>query len=234
MIYVMSDIHGDSASFNKILSMIDLQKSDHLYIIGDVVDRGPDSIAILQHIRKMPRTTLLLGNHEYMMMNVLQDPQNSRKRDIWYSNGGHVTEEQWSQLEPEERTHLLEYIESLPVQLDVEVDGKIYTLVHAAPLERFSELGRYYINQTEYAVWERLGEGTNLPDGKTVIFGHTPTMSLQCTEGNMRFYYGQNRIGIDCGCAYPEYRGQLGCLRLDDMTAYYSLDGVVKWSLRLV
>ena len=34
-------------------------------------------------------------------------------------------------------------------------------------------------------------------------------------------------LDIDCGCAYPEYGGQLGCLRLEDMTEYYTAEGVV-------
>ena len=36
----------------------------------------------------------------------------------------------------------------------------------------------------------------------------------------MRIYHGSGRIGIDCGCAYPE--GRLACLRLDDMKEFYS------------
>ena len=34
--------------------------------------------------------------------------------------------------------------------------------------------------------------------------------------------YGNNRICVDCGCAYPSYGGQLGCIRLDDMREFYS------------
>ena len=54
MIYVMSDIHGNSKRFDSILNQINLQPEDTLYILGDVVDRYPDGIRILRRIMKMP------------------------------------------------------------------------------------------------------------------------------------------------------------------------------------
>ena len=36
----------------------------------------------------------------------------------------------------------------------------------------------------------------------------------------MEVFYGDNRIGIDCGCAYEH--GRLACLRLDDGAVFYS------------
>ena len=63
MTYVLSDIHGNKDAFDSILAQINMTEQDHLYILGDVVDRGSDSLELLQGIRKMPNTTLLLGNH---------------------------------------------------------------------------------------------------------------------------------------------------------------------------
>ena len=40
-------------------------------------------------------------------------------------------------------------------------------------------------------------------------------------------YVEDGVIDIDCGCAYPQYGGQLGCLRLEDFTEFYSADGIV-------
>ena len=39
MIYVMSDIHGNSRRFNSIMEQIQLKETDTLYILGDVIDR---------------------------------------------------------------------------------------------------------------------------------------------------------------------------------------------------
>lgn len=40
MIYCVSDIHGELDKFERMLKLIRFSDSDHLYIIGDVIDRG--------------------------------------------------------------------------------------------------------------------------------------------------------------------------------------------------
>ena len=67
-VYVMSDLHGDWAHFKLMLLKIRFSKSDQLYIIGDVVDRGPHSIKLLQFIRQQENMTLLMGNHDLMLL----------------------------------------------------------------------------------------------------------------------------------------------------------------------
>lgn len=222
MIYVLSDIHGNQAAFDQILGMIDLQPEDHLYIIGDVVDRGPHGIELLQRIRKMPNTTLMLGNHEYMMINRLRHPEDWDLMRLWYKNGGKETEEPFKQLDQEAQESLLQYLESLPVQFDVTVQDTVYTLVHACPAELFGQYVGWYENETEFAVWKRIDGFTSLPEGKTVVFGHTPTIHFQETDGRMYIYHGDRRICIDCGCAYPDMGGLLACLRLDDIKEFYA------------
>ncbi len=64
MIYVMSDIHGPEDRFNAILAQINMKKTDHLYILGDVIDRNPDGIHLLRRIARTKNMTMLLGNHE--------------------------------------------------------------------------------------------------------------------------------------------------------------------------
>lgn len=48
MIYVMSDLHGCFEEYKRMLEKIDFKESDTLYILGDIVDRGSQSIQILQ------------------------------------------------------------------------------------------------------------------------------------------------------------------------------------------
>ena len=72
MIYVMSDIHGNSKRFDSVMEQINLQPEDSLYILGDVVDRYPDGIRILRRIMRMPNVKMLLGNHEYMMLEAME------------------------------------------------------------------------------------------------------------------------------------------------------------------
>ena len=72
MTYVLSDIHGNSRRFQSILSQIDLQPEDTLYILGDIIDRFPDGGRLLRQIMKMSNVKVLLGNHELMMLDALR------------------------------------------------------------------------------------------------------------------------------------------------------------------
>ena len=45
--YVMSDLHGNYEAYINMLKKIDLKDSDMLYILGDVLDRGPHPIKII-------------------------------------------------------------------------------------------------------------------------------------------------------------------------------------------
>ena len=50
-IYVISDLHGQGAAFFQMLDKINFSSQDKMYIIGDVIDRGPDGIKLLQFIK---------------------------------------------------------------------------------------------------------------------------------------------------------------------------------------
>ena len=88
----------------------------------------------------------------------------------------------------------------------------------------------------EFAVWERLPIDAPVPEGYTLIFGHTPTIHYH-SDNPLTVWYGNRLIGIDCGSGFPinenAYleKGRLACLRLDDMKEFYS-DGIAKESRR--
>ena len=69
--YVMGDIHGEADRFHAMLEKICFSEEDTLILLGDVIDRGPDGIALLLEIMEMPNVIMLLGNHEYMMLQYL-------------------------------------------------------------------------------------------------------------------------------------------------------------------
>lgn len=94
MIYVMSDIHGCDGRYRNILKQIKLKADDHLYILGDVIDRGPRGLSILRETMQKENITLLMGNHEHMMLEVLTDPDDADALWLWYRNGGKVSKEQ--------------------------------------------------------------------------------------------------------------------------------------------
>lgn len=130
MIYVMSDIHGNKRRFESILEQIALQAEDTLYILGDIIDRHPDGIELLQRIMDMPNVQMLLGNHEVMMLNALSAPESNEGQDdrskemwLWYDNGGQITHYDFQQLTYAERDRILQYLKELPLNLEIEVEG---------------------------------------------------------------------------------------------------------------
>ncbi len=227
MIYVLSDIHGHMPRFKSILRQIKLKETDTLYILGDVIDRNPDGVKILKMIMKMPNVKMLRGNHEHMLLDALYYhpyPPKPAWRDhelrLWYRNGGEITNNHWKHSRLDDREKMTQYLLNLPINIDIEVNGKPYKLVHGKALQT-----NPIHNETEdliiSAVWDRYPPGFTGPKETTIIFGHTPTVYYQ-TVRPYEVWFGKNLIGIDCGCAYPE--GRLACIRLDDMKVFYSKD----------
>ena len=91
MFYCISDLHGELDKFQRMLDVIQFSASDHLYIIGDVIDRGPLGVDILQRIMDAPNMTMLLGNHEQMCLDTLGPRNQFGARDLWRQNGGAPT-----------------------------------------------------------------------------------------------------------------------------------------------
>ena len=125
MIYVMSDIHGNAIRFNSIMEQIDLQPEDTLYVLGDVIDRYPDGIRILRLLMSMPNVQMLLGNHEYMMLNALDrlakdNPEYPHALRLWYRNGGDITHEYIKHIRKSVRKEIFDYLHSLPLNIDIE------------------------------------------------------------------------------------------------------------------
>lgn len=212
MIYCMSDIHGDKARYDKMLEKIGFGPADVMYIIGDVIDRHPDGAAILTDIMARENIVMLMGNHEWMMLNemLLNLPGASER---WNRNGAQPTRDAVNALPPEERSKLLEWVNALPDQMEIEAGGRNFLLVHAFPA------------QTRYdRLWDRsVRENPPRPfEDKTVIIGHTPVHYVTDDFAKFgRILHLPGIIDIDCGCARSEDDRVLGCLRLDDMAEFY-------------
>ncbi len=238
MIYVLSDIHGSRRRFDSVMEQIGLRADDTLYVLGDVIDRHPDGIAILQELRAMPNVRLLPGNHEYMMLQALDRPYAAHSilaryayRDAirrWYRNGGEVTHASVRRMTPDARQELFRFLRQLPAQISLEAGGTRFRLVHAAPRELYSVYRDGFTSEQEFQVWYRMRPDEALPGSMTVVFGHTPTMYFQKGQ-TLRIWRSGRMIGIDCGSGFPDtpvrqlpYQGRLACLRLDDMAEFYS------------
>lgn len=225
MIYCTSDVHGNRKAFEDILTAIDLQPSDTLFIIGDIVDRGPHGIEVLQEVMRNPNMVFLMGNHELMMLQTFTGGafKGRGSHDLWLYNGGDVTERAFSKLSVSEQIGILDFLKNAGYERELSVNGEDFLLVHAAPGCCYGERtqSERRMSVKEFVVWHRSRPEEKLCDGKTVIFGHTPTLYFQ-KRMQMEIWRGEGRICIDCGAGHALGSSRLACLRLDDMKVFYA------------
>lgn len=218
MIYVTSDIHGRYDRLQKLIKEIDFKDEDTLYILGDMVDRGKESISVVTYCMKKQNIKVLMGNHEDMMLRA----QNGgvEYKNLWFQNGGRRTYEEFVRLANDEKQYILRYLTNLPKYFEIDVNGQSYILVHAGinPNDIDKPLSKH---DSEDLLWIREDfHNEQCYEDKIIVFGHTPTRYLN-KDKSMKIWYGRNKIGIDCGAVFEAYGGKLACLRLDDMKEFY-------------
>ena len=231
--YVISDIHGQYDMFMDLLYKISFSDKDTLYILGDIIDRGPHPIKTMRKLMEMPNVICLLGNHEYMALGCLEflmneitekaiadlDGKKLNNLVLWMRNGCSTTIKEFRELCREDQIDIIEYIKDFLIYEEVSVAGKDYLLVHAG-LGNFrpgKDLEEYSLNEL---VWDRTSYDIQYYQNKYIVTGHTPT---QIIKGNSKpgfIYRNKGNIAIDCGAFVPA--GRLAALCLDSGEDFYS------------
>ena len=211
--YATSDLHGCLKSFQALLEKINFSKSDELYILGDLIDRGPDSKGVIDFIWQLQSNNYtihsLRGNHDQMML----DAQHSRKWAInWLLNGGGTTMDSFDAKVladiPDQYFH---FIKELPYYFEVDE----YLLVHAGfgfekenPLEELHAMlwQRNWYEHINYA-WLK---------NRIIVHGHTPITQAEAVS--MLEHLDENKyLDIDTGCVHKgkaKGDGVLACFDL--------------------
>ncbi len=236
-IYVCSDLHGQYDVYKTMLGQ--LKEGDKLYILGDVIDRGPGGIKILQDIiQHKEQIEFFVGNHELMMIQSLFLKE-EKERQNWIRdvNGGKETEEDFNKLSPKEQEDIGKLLMNALVYKEININGENIYLVHAkaSPAKgknqetvyEFLQQGRE--DELKECVWSRINtpksnktnevwkESDISKENTLTIVGHTPT-------DNKKIQVYDSFVDIDCGAAY--YGN--GCLlRLNDGKVVY-FDNVTK------
>jgi bis(5'-nucleosyl)-tetraphosphatase (symmetrical) len=83
MIYLLGDVQGCGDPLARLLQEVAFSpSSDHLYVLGDLVNRGPDSLGVLQRLSGLGASaTCLLGNHDLHLLAVAQGVRKPHKSD---------------------------------------------------------------------------------------------------------------------------------------------------------
>ncbi len=234
MIYCISDIHGHFDKYRAMLEKISLKDADTLYVLGDVIDRGPDGVKILQDMMVRPNVVPILGNHEFtaavclswLMEEVngtsIEDLSEERVGALseWIENGGGPTLRALWKLPQTQREELTDYVQEMELYARVKVGGHTFALTHAG-LARFSRKKLLEEYELEDFLFARPTPETAYGPDETFILGHTPARLLWEASGETprdEMFHGKGFIDIDCGCGHG---GRLGCLCLDTMEEFY-------------
>lgn len=227
--YVLSDIHGDAKRFHAMLEKIRFSAEDTLYILGDIFDRGPEPISILEEVMAAPNMVMLLGNHEYMCLQCHSPEVTERDIRRWDLNNNVTTKVGLALLSEERRREVLDFLRQLPTHIEVNVNGKQFYLVHGFPGLTIHD-----------EVWSRPEPDTPTPlPGVQVIVGHTPVACLGRNDdeeidyyreliqkgAHLRIFHAPGFMDIDCGCGYDLPCMALACVRLEDGEEYYVVNG---------
>jgi len=211
MRYAIGDIHGGKRTFQALLSKLPLRKGDRLYLLGDYIDRGPDSRGVLDTILSLLNAGFdvrpLLGNHEDMLLKNISGEHDVWSR-YWLEMFGTETLYSFEVSTPAEiPAHYLNFLGSLKL-IATEND---FVLVHAGlnflvddPLKKSVPFQCLWL-KSGYTQKDKIG-------GRTLLTGHTVT-----TIGQIKESLRSPRICLDNGAftnRLPEY-GNLVALNLD-------------------
>jgi len=193
--YAFSDVHGHRAPLDRLLERVSPSDEDRIFMLGDMVDRGPDPVGVLKTCRSLGNAQVLMGNHEDLMMSYYRDTDPFASLN-WGINGSGPTIEGLEKLPAGERQDLLDWVFNLPLCAICQVGERPYVLVHAGILPKGPQppqaltpegLGAFMADQApEDLLWIRQefwGQPTGLVndrgEGAVVIAGHTPTVYLE-------------------------------------------------------
>jgi len=201
--FVIGDVHGCSRTLRQLVERgIGLSREDELYLLGDLIDRGPDTKGVLDFIFELREmgfdVTSVRGNHEEMYLHA----GNSRDyMDMWLANGGQTTLASFQADGPGDIPHLYQsYLRSLPYYLLLDD----FVIVHAGLNFDLNDP----FADTEAMLWQRDCEvDLQRTGGRRLANGHTPVTRDQVVAS-----LATDRILLDNGCVFGSGRAGKGCL----------------------
>jgi len=229
MRYAVSDIHGNYDLLIKLLKKINFSKNDKLYVAGDFIDKGKNSIKLVRLFRSLKdNIVVIMGNHEYdfskyirgLIRNDLDDKSLIKKAKEYLNEPEFLgSSENLSFADLEDIIFLPFYHE--------EDD---FIMAHSGvPLDENNNILPLKQAKREDLVYGRtFKEPSVLPNNsKCVIFGHTPSFYVsgkpeiikyqkENTKGDkLSDYY---KIHLDTGNYLTKV---LGVINLDTMETHY-------------
>lgn len=232
--FVCSDIHSYFEPFIEALNQqgFDKDNPNHTLIVcGDLFDRGPDTIKLMEFINDLPRKILIWGNHEQLMADVLYS---HKITEVDISNGTFRSLEDLLEYHNEIKEgswhRTVETLYKFWQQFYDYYETKNYIFVHSwipmnGNISRWEYTDDWRTGDWGKAVWQdpfkMAIKGMN-KTGKVIVFGH-----WHCSAG---WYYDDWKNRREFGensCFEPYYNGKQGIIAIDACTAYTNKVNVI-------
>jgi serine/threonine protein phosphatase 1 len=172
----IGDVHGCITALTSLIDFVELRPDDTIITLGDYVDRGPDSRAVLDFVINLGKTHHLLplrGNHEIMMLD-------SREKKSWFhawvQYGGDATLLSYASTAGTTGSFAdvpASHIDFLENELLPYYECKTHFFVHAN-----ADADKALDEQTEPTLyWRKYDDPQPHCSGKIMVCGHTAQRS---------------------------------------------------------
>ncbi|MBT5095295.1 MAG: hypothetical protein HOM21_13675, partial [Halobacteriovoraceae bacterium] len=218
---IIGDVHGCLVELDALIKKLNLKGDERLIFVGDLINKGPDSLGVLKRVVDDLKAEVILGNHE---LGFIEHVKTGKFEGAFES----VRSELGSEVE-----HWVTWMETLPTYIEEDE----FMVVHGGltPNTHPKDMDKNTI--TRIRTWD--GQGKVLrresdppwyqlyKDKKLVVYGHWASQGLTIRK---------NTIGIDSGCCWGN---KLSALILPtkeivqvDAKKFYALDDSYKEHLK--
>lgn len=228
----IGDVHGCSRALDALLDELQPARHDTVVMLGDYVDRGPDSRGVIDALIQLDghcQLKPLLGNHELMLLGVVS---RGLAPELWMQSGGHATVASYGGAIDKIPAAHLQFIERCLPHYENERSGFIHAgYVAGVDLADQPEQVRF---------WNHLNAPIPPPhhSGKTIFVGHTPQRTgailncghLLCLD---TFCCGGGYLtAMDVDSRQLWQADRHGILRRPSLLHRSPLSGVARWLFR--
>ena len=148
MNYLIGDVQGCCDALDRLLAEIGFSPSrDRLYMLGDLVNRGPDSLGVLRTLRSFGDAAVcLLGNHDLNLLAVAAGLRKPHRKDTTHDILDAPDRDAWIAWLREHRLAVFEHgwlmvhagvAPQWDLDLTLKLAGEVETLLRGGELEGF-------------------------------------------------------------------------------------------------
>lgn len=185
---VIGDIHGCYEELQELIQKAGLSDGDLIVSLGDCVDRGPDTPAVLRYFIEQKNARLVMGNHERKHVR-------ASRHEVKLARSQIISKMQFG----DEYPNVLEFMGSLPLHLDLPEALVVHGYFEpGVPVEQQLPTvlcgtmgGDKHLTKHYSQPWYELYDG-----GKPILVGHQ-----NYSGTDQPFVYRDRVFGLDTGCA---------------------------------